>query len=159
MNTDTAPFIIISTTDGIEFYIRGSVHRNSKLIRSNKMQQYAGIYLLQNHSTRFGCLPHPSSGVHKTVIAASDTGHSICVTTFLQCGLAGHTGGRLFFSLRYRDMTSCALSWRIYKTVSSWDYLTFNAMLQWIWSELKTKTLTYNKKSTHFIAVIFMNLP
>ena len=30
--------------------ILGSVHRNSILIRSNKMQQYAGIYLLQNHS-------------------------------------------------------------------------------------------------------------
>ena len=37
------------------------------LIRSNEMQQYAGIYLLQNHSTCFGCLSHPSSGVHQTV--------------------------------------------------------------------------------------------
>ena len=36
------------------------------LIRSNKMQQYAGIYLLQNHSTCFVCPSHPSSGVHKT---------------------------------------------------------------------------------------------
>jgi hypothetical protein len=51
------------------------------------MQQYAGIYLLQNHSTCFGCLSHLSSGVHKTVTAASGTGHSIWVTTFLQCGL------------------------------------------------------------------------
>jgi len=41
------------------------------------MQQYAGVYLLQNHSTRFGCPLHPSSGVHKTVTAASGTGHSI----------------------------------------------------------------------------------
>jgi len=32
-----------------EFYIHGSVHRNSTLIRSNKIQQYAGIYLLQKH--------------------------------------------------------------------------------------------------------------
>jgi hypothetical protein len=47
------------------------------LIRSNKMQQYAGIYLLQNHSTCFGSPSHPSSGVHKTVTAASGTGHSI----------------------------------------------------------------------------------
>jgi hypothetical protein len=30
----------------IAFYIHGSVHHNSILIRSNKMQQYAGIYLL-----------------------------------------------------------------------------------------------------------------
>ena len=29
------------------------------LIRSNKMQHYAGIYLLQNHSTCFGCPSHP----------------------------------------------------------------------------------------------------
>jgi len=51
------------------------------------MQQYAVIYLLQNHSTCFGCPSHPSSGVHKTVIAASGTGHSIWATTFLQRGL------------------------------------------------------------------------
>ena len=30
------------------FYIHSSVHRDSVLIRSNKMQQHAGIYLLQN---------------------------------------------------------------------------------------------------------------
>ena len=32
------------------FHIHGSVHRNSLLIRSNRTQQYAGIYLLQNYS-------------------------------------------------------------------------------------------------------------
>jgi len=47
------------------------------LIRSNKMQQYAGIYLPQSHSTCFGCPSHPSSGLHKTVTAASGIGHSI----------------------------------------------------------------------------------
>jgi hypothetical protein len=51
------------------------------------MQHYAGIYLLQNHSTCFGCPSHPSLGVHKTVTTASGTGHSIWVTTFLQRGL------------------------------------------------------------------------
>ena len=56
------------------------------LIRSNKMQHYAGIYLLQNYSTCFGCPSHPSSGVSKTVTAASGTGHSIWATTFLQRG-------------------------------------------------------------------------
>ena len=34
-----------------EFHIHGSVHCNSVLIRSNEMQQYAGIYLLQNYSS------------------------------------------------------------------------------------------------------------
>ena len=49
------------------FCIPCSVHRDSILIRSNKMQQYAGIYLLQIYSTCFGCPSHPSSGVHETV--------------------------------------------------------------------------------------------
>ena len=50
------------------------------------MQQYTGIYLLQNHSTCCGCPSHPSSGVHKTVTAAFVTGHSIRATTFFQRG-------------------------------------------------------------------------
>ena len=57
------------------------------LIKYNKMQQYAGIYLLQNHSTCFGCPSHPSSGERKTVNAVSGTGHSIWATAFLQRGL------------------------------------------------------------------------
>jgi hypothetical protein len=48
------------------------------LISSNDMQQYAGVYLLQNCSTCFGCLSHPSSGVQGTVTAASGTGHITC---------------------------------------------------------------------------------
>ena len=70
------------------------MHRNSTLIRSNKMQQHAGIYLLQNYSTCFGCPFHQSTGVHKTVTAASCTGYSIRATTFLQSD-QGHVGGRL----------------------------------------------------------------
>ena len=38
------------------------------------MQQYAGIYLLQNFST---------SGVHKTVTAASGTGHTTYLSNIL----------------------------------------------------------------------------
>ena len=59
------------------FYIHGSVQRDSILIRSNEIQQYAGVYLLQNYSTCFGCLSHPSSGLHQIVTAASGAGHSI----------------------------------------------------------------------------------
>jgi Zn-finger protein len=69
-----------------EFYAHGSVHRNSIVIRSNKMQQYACIYLPQNHSTCFGCPSYPSSRVHKTVTAASGTGHSIWATALHQHG-------------------------------------------------------------------------
>ena len=82
-------------------YIHGSVHRNSILIRSNKIQQYAGIYLLQNHSTCFGCPLHPSSGVHKTVTAASGTGHSIWANSLPPTWPIGH-GGRLL--LIYYDL-------------------------------------------------------
>jgi hypothetical protein len=35
---------IVETTD----------HENNILIRSNEMEQYAGVYLLQNYSTCFG---------------------------------------------------------------------------------------------------------
>jgi len=35
--------------DGDDDKIYGSVHRDSILISSNKMQQYAGTHLLQNH--------------------------------------------------------------------------------------------------------------
>ena len=69
------------------FYIHGSVHLDPILIRYNKMQQYAGIYLQQINSTCFGCPSHPSSGEYKTVTAASGTGHSNGATTFLQRGL------------------------------------------------------------------------
>ena len=51
------------------------------------MQQYAGVYLLQNYSTCFGCLSHPSSGVHQIVTATSGTGHSVRVRTFRLRGL------------------------------------------------------------------------
>ena len=57
------------------------------LIRSNKMQQYAGIYLLQVYSTCFGRQSRPTSGVQKTVTAASGTGRStVTMTCTRGCG-------------------------------------------------------------------------
>jgi hypothetical protein len=46
------------------------------------MQQYTGIYLLQNQSMCFGCPSHPSSGIHKTLTAASGTGHTVKYKSF-----------------------------------------------------------------------------
>jgi len=69
------------------FYIHGSEHRDSILIRSKEMQQYSGVYLLQNYSICFGCLSLPSSGVQQTVTAASGTGLSVRATTSGQRGL------------------------------------------------------------------------
>jgi len=66
------------------FYICSSVHRNSKLKKSNKMQLYADIYLLLNYSTCFGRPLRPSSGVHNTVVAASGTDHTIWRVSFLK---------------------------------------------------------------------------
>ena len=57
------------------------------------MQQYAVWFiLLQSHSTCFGCPQHPSSGVLKTVTAASGTGHNIGTATSLQNGPVGPDG-------------------------------------------------------------------
>ena len=66
------------------FYICGSMHPNSRLKKSNKVQQYADIYLLLNYSTCFGRPSHPSSGVHKTVVAASSTDHTIWGARFFK---------------------------------------------------------------------------
>jgi hypothetical protein len=63
-----------------KFYIRGSVHRNSKLKKSNYMQLYADIYLLLNYCTCFGRPSRPSSGVHKTVVAASGADRLLLVS-------------------------------------------------------------------------------
>jgi hypothetical protein len=57
--------------------VKGQTNVNYIIIRPSKMQQYVGIYLLQNHSTYLGCPSHPSSGVHKSVTAASGTSHRI----------------------------------------------------------------------------------
>ena len=62
------------------------------------MQQYAVCFiLLQNHSTCFGYLPHPSSGVLKTVTAASGTGHNIGTATSLQRGQRNSMQSVLFY--------------------------------------------------------------
>ena len=57
----------------------------------NKIQQDARVckylFTAKSVSTCFGCPSHPSSRDHKTVTAASGTGHSIWATTFLQRGL------------------------------------------------------------------------
>jgi len=48
------------------------------------MQQYADIYLLLNYSAYFGRQLRPSTGVHKTVVAASGTDHTIWGASFFK---------------------------------------------------------------------------
>ena len=60
------------------FYVHGFVHRKSILINIQRYATICSLYfiLLHYHSACFGCRPHPSSGLHKTVVTA--TGTSSC---------------------------------------------------------------------------------
>jgi len=71
------PCVLWSTTPQCDTF-------NYRLTKSNEMQQYADIYLLLNYSTCFGRPACPSSGVHKTVVAASGTDHTIWGASFLK---------------------------------------------------------------------------
>jgi len=83
-NSRSLPPLGKDTFSVLQFYVCGSVHRNSRLKKSNKMQEYADIYLLLNYSTYFGRPSRPSSGVHKTVVAASGTDHTIWGASFFK---------------------------------------------------------------------------
>ena len=50
--------------------------------------------ILQIHSTCFGCQPHPSSGVHKTVTTASGPCHIFMQLLPSNVAKLGHVGGR-----------------------------------------------------------------
>ena len=59
------------------FYVYGSVYRWSILIIVQRDATQNSLFIiLQVHSICFGCQPHPSSGIHKTVTTASGTGHA-----------------------------------------------------------------------------------
>jgi len=55
-----------------------------RLKKFNKMQHYADIYLPLNYSTCFGCPSRPSTGAHKTLVAASGTDHTIWGASLLK---------------------------------------------------------------------------
>ena len=71
------------------------MHLWSVLIIVQRDATQSSLFInLQVHSTCFGCQPHPSSGVHKTVTTASGTGRIFCAATSLQRGqLATLEGG------------------------------------------------------------------
>jgi len=69
-----------------EYYVYGSVHHWSILITVQRVATQSSLFIiLQVHSTCFGCQPHPSSGVHKTVTTVSGT---VRAATSLQRGQA-----------------------------------------------------------------------
>jgi len=66
--------------------------------------------ILQVHSTCFGCQPHPSSGVRKTVTTASGTGHIFCAAASLQCGQASlATAAQKIWPVSETVVTVCVL--------------------------------------------------
>jgi len=67
-----------------KYYICSSVYRNSRLKKSHKIQLHADIYLVLNYCTCFGRPSRPSSGVHKTVVAASGTDHTVWGASFFK---------------------------------------------------------------------------
>ena len=77
------------------------------------MQLFAVNFIsLQGNSTCFGCFPHPSSGVHKILFTASDTGHSVRYKgTFVPYSLTC-TGG-----CRYSLVYSWWWVWKVPKEV------------------------------------------
>ena len=56
--------------------------QNSRLKKSNEMQQYADIYFPLKYSTCFGRPSRPTSGVYKTVVAASGIDHTTWGASF-----------------------------------------------------------------------------
>jgi len=52
-----------------------NIVQSTLIIVQRDATQSSLFIILQVDSTRFGCQPHPSSGVHKTVTTASGTGH------------------------------------------------------------------------------------
>jgi len=112
------------------FYVYGSVHRWSILIVQRDAPQSSLFIILQVHSTCFGCQPHPSPGVHKTLTTASGTGHNFCAATSLQ---RGHLS---LATVEGRNMTSvggCS-----YSFVYSWWWV-------WLTSETCRVNLQNNK--------------
>jgi hypothetical protein len=77
-----------STTETI-FYAHGSVHRNSMLIKFQPDATECRYLFTAKALYMFRVSQHPSSGVLKTVTAASGTGHNIGTATSLQRGPIG----------------------------------------------------------------------
>jgi len=59
------------------------------LITVQRHAKQSSLFInLRVHSTCFGCQPHPSPGVHKTVTTASGIGQIFCAAAYLQRGQA-----------------------------------------------------------------------
>ena len=84
-------FHIISLKCGLSLQIMVFVCINKCPTGCNNMRLY--FILLQYHSTRFGCRPHPSSGAHETVVTATGTSHMVVQLPHSNVAI-GHVGVR-----------------------------------------------------------------
>ena len=72
----------------LEHVFSNSTPQDILILVKRDATQSSLFIILQVHSTCFGCEPHQSSGIHKTVTTASGTGHIFCVVTPFQHGQA-----------------------------------------------------------------------
>jgi len=73
----------------IKLYAHGSVHRNSMLIKVKPDATVCRYLFIAKSLYMFRVSQYPSSGVLKTVTAASGTGHNTGKATSLQRGPVG----------------------------------------------------------------------
>jgi hypothetical protein len=71
--------LLFTVSVGVETWEERQIKNSILIIVQRDATQSSLFIILQVHSTCFGCQPHPSSRVHKTVTTASGTGHIFCV--------------------------------------------------------------------------------
>jgi len=107
----------------------GTVVTYIKLVNYNTQRddflQKSLFITLQVHSTCFGCQPHPSSGVHKTVTTASGIVHIFCAATSHQ---RGQLGCRLEAVVKVLCTPDDGCGWR--PKAIQWTCRTINRLLR-----------------------------
>jgi len=109
----------------------GGLHSSLSLVylstcslkKSSEMLQYADFYLLLNYSTCFGCPSRPSSGVHKNVVAASGTDHTVWGARFLK----RHQIRTVLIWSRLRKLDSVICSFDYYRDVTLSVFVVYGA--------------------------------
>jgi hypothetical protein len=114
----------------------GSVRRNSRLKKSNEMQQYADIYLLLNYSICFGRPSRPSSGEHKIVVAASATDHTTWGASFLIRGQI-RTGLEPSLTIIHNNLRNQKVPYRVHSDPPSASVLNWVNPVYGLLSHLK----------------------
>ena len=114
--------------------------------------------IMQVHSTCFGCQPHPSSGVHKTVNTASGTGHIFSAATSIQRGqvlvvffvqLPPSNVAKLLATL---DGSSCT------KNMTSTGGCSYSFVYSWWWMWVTPETCRVNLHNNKQTALFCISL-